>query len=144
MTSGERFDLLLADLVLIVHFAFVAFVLVGLLAIWTGYFCNWKFVRNFWFRLAHVAAIGVVAAESVFGFVCPLTTWENELRFAGGETMYEESFVQHWLHRAMFFDLGPRFFTISYVIFFLIVLLSLWLVPWSNARRHAQSAPPPR
>lgn len=136
MTHTQRLYLLLADLTLMVHAAFVAFVVVGMLLIWIGRFCHWAFVRNVWFRLAHLAAIGVVAAESVAGFVCPLTTWENHLRLqAGGEERYQGSFIQHWLHRVMFFDFPERVFTLVYVGFFLAVALSLWLVPpqWRRA-----------
>ncbi len=128
--------LALADLVLAVHFAFVAFVVIGLLLIWLGWWRRWNWVRNVWFRLAHLAAIGVVAAESVLGIVCPLTTWENQLRALAGGERYEESFIQHWLHRAMFFDLGERVFTMIYIVFVLAVALSLWLVPPSRARRR--------
>src|SRR5436190_2400243 len=94
---------LLADLVLVVHFAFVLFVLLGLFAIWMGRFLRWSWVRNFWFRLAHLLAIGIVVAESVGGVVCPLTTWEDKLRrLAGGGEIYAGSFMQHWIHRLMF------------------------------------------
>jgi len=138
MTSLQRFYLVLADLVLVVHAAFVAFVIVGLLLIWIGWLRRWAFVRNFWFRAAHLAAIGVVAAESVAGFVCPLTTWEDRLRLlAGGEQRYQESFVQHWLHRVMFFDLSENVFTIIYLAFFLAVALGLWLVPPRWPRRDS-------
>ena len=41
-------------------------------------------MRNFWFRGSHLGAIAVVAAESLVGFVCPLTTWENRLRLLAG------------------------------------------------------------
>ena len=130
MTSLQRFYLMLADVVLVVHAAFVAFVIVGLLLIWIGWWRRWVFVRNLWFRGAHLAAIGVVAAESVAGFVCPLTTWEDRLRLlAGGEERYAGSFIQHWLHQMMFFDVDERIFTIAYIVFFLLVALSLWLVP---------------
>lgn len=74
MTPLQRPHLGLADLVLVVHASFVAFVIVGLLLIWIGHIRRWAFVRSFWFRVAHLAAIGVVAAESMSGFVCPLTT----------------------------------------------------------------------
>lgn len=130
MTPLQRLYLALADLVLVVHAAFVAFVLFGLLLIWIGRFRRWEFVRNFWFRLAHLAAIAVVAAESLAGFICPLTTWEGRLRLlAGGEQRYQGSFIQHWLHQVMFFELPERVFTIAYVVFLLVVGLSLWLVP---------------
>ena len=130
MTPFQRLCLALADLMLVVHAAFVAFVVVGLVLVWVGRLCGWRFVRNLWFRLAHLAAIGIVAAESLTGFLCPLTTWENRLRLlAGGEERYEGSFIQHWLHRLIFFDLDERVFTIGYLVFFLAVALSLWLIP---------------
>lgn len=136
MTSTQRLYLALADLTLIVHAAFVAFVIVGLLLVWIGRFRHWTFVRNIWFRLAHLAAIGVVAAESLAGFVCPLTTWEVKLRLlAGGEVRYQGSFIQHWLHQVMFFDLNEKVFTVAYAVFFLAVALSLWLVPPRRPRR---------
>jgi len=136
MTPLQRFYLGLADLVLVVHASFVAFVVVGLVLIWIGQVRRWAFVRNFWFRVAHLAAIGVVAAESLSGFVCPLTTWEDQLRLlAGGEQRYAGSFIQHWLHQVIFFDLSESAFTIAYVTFFLAVALSLWLVPPRLPRR---------
>jgi hypothetical protein len=130
MTPLERFYLVLADAILILHFAFVAFVVMGLVMIWLGWWRGWVFVRNLWFRMSHLAAIGVVAAESLAGFVCPLTTWEDRLRLlAGGAQRYQGSFVQHWLHRLMFFDLDERVFTAAYVLFAFLVLLSLWAIP---------------
>jgi hypothetical protein len=136
MTNTQRLYLLLADLTLIVHAAFVAFVIVGLVLIWIGRLFRWGFVRNRWFRFTHLVAIGVVAAESLAGFVCPLTTWEDRLRLlAGGEERYQGSFIQHWLHQVMFFDLPERVFTAAYVSFFLAVALSLWFVPPHWRRR---------
>ncbi|MSU57459.1 MAG: DUF2784 domain-containing protein [Pedosphaera sp.] len=137
MTPAQRFHLALADLTLIAHAAFVAFVLIGLLLIWIGRFRGWSFVRNFWFRVAHLAAIGVVAAESLAGFGCPLTTWENQLHLlAGGEKTYQGSFIQHWLHQVMFFDWSETTFTLIYIGFFTAVALSLWIVPPRMPRRE--------
>jgi len=136
MTPVQRLCLALADVVLVVHVAFVVFVVIGLVLIWVGRFRGWAFVRNLWFRVAHLAAIGAVAAESLSNFVCPLTTWEDRLRLlAGGEQRYDGSFIQHWLHRLIFFDLDERVFTIAYVAFFLVVALSLWLIPPRWPRR---------
>ena len=130
MTPHQRLYLALADLVLMVHVAFVAFVLVGLLLVWLGWWRRWSFVHNPWFRIAHIAAIGAVAAESLLNFTCPLTTWEDRLRLlAGSEERYPDSFIAHWLHRILFFDIDPRIFTVIYITFFLLVALSFWLVP---------------
>ncbi len=84
---------------LVAHFAYVAFVVVGLLVIWTGYFLRWSFVRNFWFRFAHLGCMGVVVVESVFGVTCPLTTWEMQLRLLAGSGQHDQtSFLQYWVH----------------------------------------------
>jgi hypothetical protein len=127
MTLAQWFYLVLADAILVVHTAFVAFVIVGLVLIWLGGWRRWSFVRNFWFRIGHLAAIGVVAAESLTGFICPLTTWEDRFRLlAGGEERYAGSFIQHWLHRILFYEASPWVFQAA---LFVAVPLRLWLGP---------------
>jgi hypothetical protein len=126
----QRFYLVLADLLLLMHVAYVAFVVFGLVLVWLGAWRRWGFVRHLWFRVAHLAAIGVVAAESMLGFVCPLTTWEDRLRLlAGGEERYEGSFLQHWLHRVLYLDVHEHAFTVAYLIFLAAVVMTFWLVP---------------
>ena len=139
----NSFYLLAADVVLLVHFAFVVFVVLGLLVVWAGRFLRLSWVRNFWFRLAHVLAIGIVAVEALGGVECPLTTWEARLRELAGETgAYEGSFVQHWVHRLMFFEASQGTFTAIYVAFFALVLGSFWFVKPRWPARKAHSAPP--
>lgn len=141
MTATQRCYLLLADLTLVLHFAFVAFVVGGLLLIWLGRLRHWNWVRNFWWRLAHLAAIGIVATEALTGTECPLTSWEDRLRLlAGGAERYEGSFIQHWLHAVMFCEADQRVFTIGYVLFFLAVVLSLWVVP-PHPPNHSSKQP---
>src|SRR4051812_26075428 len=107
---------LLADIILIVHFAFVAFVVGGLLAIWTGAALGWHWVRNRWLRRLHLAAICIVAAEAVAGIACPLTVWEDALR---GNTT-GPGFVARWLHLVLFYDLPNWVFTLAYLVFVLM------------------------
>jgi hypothetical protein len=127
---GAQSYALLADAVLVLHFAFVLFVVAGLLLTWIGYFAGWKFVRNPWFRSAHLVAMAVVVAESLFGVICPLTKWEAALRLKAGEDpAYMGSFIQHWVHRVMFFEISERTFTMIYVAVFVLILLSLVVVP---------------
>lgn len=118
---GDASDLL-ADIVLIVHFAFVLFVVGGLAAVWIGAAAGWRWVRNFWFRIAHLVAIAYVAGESLLGVWCPLTVWEAALR--GGQL--QKSFVATWVHRLMFYDLPEQVFTVLYVGFALLVAAS-WI-----------------
>lgn len=119
----------LADLILVVHFAFVLFVVGGLAAIWIGVAAGWHWVRNFWFRITHLAAVCLVAAEALLGIVCPLTAWEDALRGRNAEA----SFIARWIHRVLFYDFPDWVFTAVYVLFALVVAATLWLVP---ARRR--------
>jgi hypothetical protein len=114
-----------ADLILVVHFAFVIFVVAGLPAIWIGAALQWNWVRSYWFRVAHLGAISFVAAEALAGMVCPLTLWEDALR--GRET--EQGFIARWIHAAMFFTWPPWVFTLAYVSFAALVALTYWYIP---------------
>ncbi|MGI9260997.1 MAG: DUF2784 domain-containing protein [Woeseiaceae bacterium] len=117
---------LLADLVLVVHFAFVLFVVVGFVLILIGLLADWSWVRNRFFRIAHLAAIGVVVLQAWFEQYCPLTVWENQLRHHAGEAAYSESFIEHWLHKVLFYQADPWIFTVIYTVFGALVLLA-WL-----------------
>ena len=58
---------MLADLIVVFHAAYVSFVVFGLVAILIGAVLRWRWVRNFWFRVIHLTAIGIVVAEALFG-----------------------------------------------------------------------------
>ena len=120
----------LADAVLIAHFAFVLFVTGGLVLIWIGAAAGWRWVRNPWFRFAHLAAIVFVAGEALVGVWCPLTVWEAELRGVRAE----KSFVAQWIHRLMYYEFPEWVFTTAYVGFALAVAATLWLVPPVRSR----------
>ena len=115
---------LLADVILIVHFAFVLFVVGGLALIWIGALSGWKWVRHFWFRVAHLAAIVFVAGEALAGIWCPLTLWEAALRGRHAD----KSFVAQWIHRILFYDLPEWVFTILHVGFALLVATTWWWI----------------
>ncbi|MCY2989904.1 MAG: DUF2784 domain-containing protein [Planctomycetota bacterium] len=120
---------LVADAVVMVHFSYVAFVVVGLLAILLGVACRWDWVRNVWFRSLHLLAILVVAAEAVCGITCPLTTWEQRLRMLAGDTAYQGDFIADLTHRLLFYEFQPWVFTLCYVLFGLVVLATFVLAP---------------
>jgi hypothetical protein len=127
----------LSDVILVVHFAFVAFIIVGFGIVWIGYFCRWGFVHNFRFRLAHMLAMGFVVAESLVGMVCPLTTWENELRRRAGEgAAYRESFIEHWLGQVLYYDVSAQAFTAIYTGFFVLVVVTYIVIPPRRSRKY--------
>jgi hypothetical protein len=125
----QRIYLLLADLVLITHTSVVLFIVAGFVLIWIGYFRNWKFVRNFYFRVAHLLAMGFVAVQTILGKDCPLTIWENQLRVKGGAIAnYEGTFIGHWLGKILFFELSPKVFVILYALLFALIAWTFFKV----------------
>ena len=122
--------LLAADLILLGHVLFVAFVVLGLALILIGKPLGWSWVRNPWFRLAHLAAISIVALQSWFGRICPLTTWEMALRARSGEGTYAGSFITHWLESLLYFQAPEWVFMVCYTAFAAIVIASwFWVRP---------------
>lgn len=118
-----------ADVVVFIHAAYVGFVALGLVVILIGSMLRWQWIRNFWFRITHVSMIGVVVVESLFGITCPLTTLENRLRYAAGESTSGESFVGRWMHDLLFYDAPTWVFTVAYCVFGAIVLATFVIAP---------------
>lgn len=127
--------LIAADAILIVHVVFVVFVIFGLLAVYLGWFFKWSWVRNIWFRLLHLTAIGVVVLQSWFGKICPLTTWEMSLRQSGGDATYSGTFIQHWLHSILYYSAPEWVFILLYTTFGLLVLVSWFLITPKKQKR---------
>jgi len=118
---------LLADVVLVVHFTFVVFVVGGFALILLGAALGWNWVRNPAFRYAHAGAIVFVALEALVGVACPLTVWEDALRKAGPDSA---SFVGRWVSYLLYYDLPEWVFAVAYVLFALAVIASLiWIPP---------------
>jgi hypothetical protein len=125
-----------------VHFTYIAFVVFGLLAILIGLACDWRWVRSPWFRVAHLVAIAIVAAQALLGKVCPLTTLENALRVRGGQESYPGAFIGYWAHRLTFYQAPPWVFTTCYALFGLAVLGTFVLGPprWRKRDVSAESS----
>lgn len=119
----------LADAVLLLHFLFVVFVVLGLVAILIGGWRGWGWVRDLRFRLGHLGAIGFVVLESWLGMACPLTTLELWLRGLAGQTVYGGDFIAFWLRRLLFFEAPAWVFTVCYSVFLALVVVSWWRVP---------------
>jgi hypothetical protein len=78
---------ILADAVLVLHLAFIAFVALGGLLV----------LRAPWLAWLHVPAALWGAGIAFLGGICPLTPLENRLRVLGGESGYGGGFIEHYL-----------------------------------------------
>jgi hypothetical protein len=120
---------LAADLLVTVHMAYVLFVIVGFVLVLAGIVLRWRWIRNVWFRFAHLASILIVAAEALAGITCPLTVWEQNLRRLAGQTAYQGDFIANWIHETLFIEAEPWVFTLAYTAFALLVLLTFLVAP---------------
>jgi len=124
--------LIAADAILLLHALFVAFVVGGLILVFTGRAAGWSWVRNPWFRVLHVAAIAVVVIQSWLNVICPLTTFEMSLRSRAGDATYTGSFIAHWLETVLYFQAPAWVFMVCYTAFGTLVVASwFWVRPRS-------------
>lgn len=136
MTS-ESLYLLAADSILVAHVLCVMFVVFGLLFVIAGKFLNWTWVRNRWFRIAHLLTIVFVALQSWLGRICPLTTWEMALREKGGGSTYEGGFIAHWLGWLLYYEAPAWVFAVAYTLFGAVAIFSwFWIRPDSFSNSH--------
>lgn len=127
---------LTADAIVVLHMAYVLFVIFGFLLTIAGCALRWRWIRNPWFRGIHLAMILIVVAEAWVGMTCPLTTWEHQLRELAGGQVYQGDFIANLVHDWLFFDAPPWVFTAIYSLFGLGVLLTFILAPprWIGSR----------
>jgi len=112
---------LLADGVAWVHLGFVAFVVLGLVVVVIGAVLRWEWVRNGWFRVVHLAAIGFVAARCWVSFPCPLTVLEGWLR---GSAAQGGGSAVHLAHVGVFRGAPAGPFAAGVTVFFAVTLIA--------------------
>ncbi len=78
---------ILAELLLVVHLAFILFVVFGGFAV-----LKWH-----WLAWVHLPVAGWGAIVELKSWVCPLTPWENKLRVLAGQEGYDEGFIEHYI-----------------------------------------------
>jgi lysylphosphatidylglycerol synthetase-like protein (DUF2156 family) len=133
----------LADGVVALHVAYVAFVVLGQLLIVLGVVCRWQWVRNFWFRLTHLVAIAIVAVEAAFDWECPITTLERALRGWAGQSPSADSFIGRLMQSVIVHDWPPWVFNVSHITFGFLVLLTFVLARprWPRRVRNVALMP---
>ncbi|HQR47999.1 MAG TPA: DUF2784 domain-containing protein [Steroidobacteraceae bacterium] len=115
---------LLADLVLLLHAAFVLFVVLGALLV-----LRWP--RVAW---AHVPAALWGACIEFAGWICPLTPLENHWRRLAGEEGYAGGFVEHYVFPVLYPDGLTR--NAQLVLGALVLLINVAAYGWAIRRRR--------
>jgi len=121
----------LADLTLIVHLAFILFVIFGGLLV-----LRWS--RVAWIHVP-VAVYG--ATIEFMGFICPLTPLEIWLRRQGGEAGYEGGFIEHYIAAAIYPTGLTREIQLALglaVIGINVIVYTIWIAR-RKAQRHLRS-----
>jgi hypothetical protein len=114
----------LADLVLVVHFAFVAFVVLGGLAA-----LRWP--RVAWIHIP-VALYG--ASVEFLGFICPLTPLEVWLRQRGGEAGYTGGYIDHYVTAVLYPAGLPRQLQFELGVLVLVINALIYAIWWRRRR----------
>lgn len=123
---------LLANLVLILHLAFVAFAAFGgLLAL--------RYPKVLWL---HLPALLWGVAVQWADWICPLTPLENQLRLRGGEAVFAGGFIERFVSRILY----PENLTLElrYVLGLLLIAVNLAVYAYVAASFRARSKATPR
>jgi len=127
---------LAADAIVVFHFCYVLFAVGGAVLILMGWLLRWSWVRNLTFRIVHLASVVVVAVEALIGVLCPLTEWEYRLRLLAGQTVEGQiPFMSRLVRRIIFYDFPTWVFTLTYILFALLVAATFLLAPPRRKRR---------
>ncbi len=113
----------LAELVVVVHFLFVAFIAIGaLLAL------KWRSLV--WL---HVPVVIWAVAIVTIGFTCPLTPLEKYFRRRAGDAAYEGGFIDHYLRDVVY----PGGYTNHTRVIVALTIISGYAVMVFRHRRHS-------
>ena len=119
-----------ADAVLLLHLAFILFVVFG----------GWLVLRKPMFIWAHLPAAAWGAFIEFSGRVCPLTPLENQLRIASGSAGYSGGFIERYLIPVVYPSglNGSAQIALGLVVIFVnAVFYGLLVKRWARRRRDA-------
>lgn len=116
--------LLLADLVLILHGAFVLFAALG----------GGLLMHRPWWGWIHGPAFLWAGFIELTGGICPLTPLENRLRFLGGKEPYPGDFLERYLTAWLYPESLTRETQVILGILVLVLNAGLYLYLWRRSR----------
>ena len=122
----ETAYLWLANLIIVFHFLFIVFVLLGGLLL----------LR--WPRLiyVHLPAIAWGFLVELNGWICPLTPWENHFRQLAGKLVYEGDFIGEYLIPLIYPLKLTREMQYLFAAVVMLINVTLYLILWRRYRRR--------
>jgi len=131
---------ILADLVVLIHFAWIVFILWGfILTVYSSISVyvlrtaknRWRTFFDRWiFRTIHLGGIVYVAILTILGKYCPLTIWENELRQQyNTQLTYHGSFVIYYIEKIVYPEVNYLLFVIPTMIIAVFTALMFIIRP---------------
>ena len=119
---------LAANAVLLLHLAFILFVLLG-----AAFAVRWR-----WLPVLHIPVASWGFFVELTGRICPLTYVENDLLIRAGLSGYRESFIEHYL-LATIYPVGLTEGT-QFALAGVVVVLNVAIYAWIFFRRRVPSA----
>jgi len=122
-------DALLADVIVIIHLIVVIFMIGGVLGVLIGWPLGWRWIRNPWWRCAHIAIMGYIAFNAIRGELCFLTIWEADLRRDAGQIDADDlSFIGRVFRDMLYVEVPQKTLDVIYLVVAGLVLASVLLV----------------
>ncbi len=121
-----------AIIVLALHLMVIVFNVAGCVLIPVGAWLGWRWVRELWWRLAHLLSLAVVAVQAMLGRACFLTLWQGDL----SGSSHVQPLIEEWMNGLIYWSLPLWVFAAAYVAVFAYVI-GLWV--WVRPRTSRQS-----
>jgi hypothetical protein len=116
--------------VLVLHFAFVLFVLLGGLLV----------LRRPKLAWLHVPAVAWAAFVEFSGLICPLTPLENVLRQGAGDAGYAGDFLEHYIAAVLYPEALTRNLQVLFGAAVVLVNVAIYAAVWRRSRRRHGAA----
>ena len=123
---------ILADIIVILHFLWIIFMLVGFVfTLCNIFFTKGKQFVDWWlFRIIHLCGIVYVGFLAILGKYCPLTILENILRARyNPELKYPGSFIVHYIEELVYPDVNPLMILIPTVVIAIFTFIIFIIKP---------------
>ncbi len=115
----------LLDLILIIHFAFILFVILGGLVA----------LRWHWVVWLHLPAVLWASSYELLGLGCPLTPWEHWLAYQATQLGYQTHALSRWIYNMTYISDMTRLHQILLGVVMLVFNGILYFIIWRSRNK---------